>query len=103
MKKELKTWHCAACRRVREDLISAHKYLVDGSQEDGAELFSVVACVRTRGNRHKLEHRKFHQNVRKNFLSLWVIEHWNKLPTEVVESPLEIFKTCLDVFLCILL
>jgi len=40
----------------------------------------------------------------KNFLPLRVMEHWNRLPREVVESPsLEIFKTRLDKILCSLL
>ncbi|KGL80090.1 hypothetical protein N309_13934, partial [Tinamus guttatus] len=43
---------------------------------------------------------KFHGNLRKNFLTVRVTEHWNKLPREVVESPsLEIFKTRLDAVL----
>jgi len=58
----------------------------------------------TRGNRHKLKHKKFHLNIRKSFFPLRVTEHWNRLPRGVVESPsLEILKTRLDVVLCSLL
>jgi len=91
-------------RRLRGDLRNADKYLQGGCQEDGARLFPVMPSDRTRGNGHKLKQRKFQLNTRKNFFTLRVMEPWNRLPREVVESPsLEIFKTRLDKVLCSLL
>ena len=67
-------------RRLRGDLINNYKYLKgDGWQMDEARLFSVVFSYRTRSSGLKPEHRKFHTNMRKNFFTVRVKEHWNRL------------------------
>ncbi|KFV80513.1 hypothetical protein N308_01192, partial [Struthio camelus australis] len=51
-------------------------------------------------NGHTLKYRKFHLNMRRNFFTVRMKEHWNRLPRQAVESPsLEIFKSHLDMVL----
>jgi len=82
------------------NLVNVHKYLKGGCKEDGARLFSVVPRDTTRGNGHKPKHKRFPLNIRKQFFTVRVIKHWNKLPRNVVKSQfLEIFKSYLDMVL----
>ncbi|KAJ7405187.1 hypothetical protein WISP_141526 [Willisornis vidua] len=87
-------------RGLRGDLISVYEeHLKQGCQETGAKLFLVVLSNRTRGNRQKLMDRKFHLNMRKNFFTVGVTAHWNRLLK--VESPtLKMLKNYLDTILC---
>ena len=39
----------------------------------------------------------------RNFFTVRLTEDWNRLPREVVESPLEVLSIYLDTFLCNLL
>jgi len=84
-------------RRLRGDLFNAYKYLKCGSQRDMVNHFSVVSADRTRGNRHKHEHRKFHTNMQRSFFTVRVTEHRNRLPREVVDSPIQDPFGCLPV------
>jgi len=52
----------------------------------------VVPSDRIKGSGYNLENGNFHLNMRKNVFAVRITEHWNRLPREVVESPLNIFK-----------
>ena len=87
-------------RVLRGDMI--HLFLMLNCQGAGEfkNWFEIVSGSRTRGHKQKIRKHNFRLDVRKYFFSQRVINFWNRLPEEVINSStLNIFKGRLDAFM----
>ena len=70
------------------------QYLKGAYRKVGEELFVRAGSDRMRGNGFNVEEGTFRLDIRKKLLTVRVVRHWNRLPSDVVDAPsLEAFKT----------
>jgi len=79
-------------RRLWGDLKVAFQYLKGRYKKEGDRLFGKVSCDRTRGNGFKLKEGRFRPDIRKRFLTMRLMRHWNKWPREKGTLSLETLK-----------
>lgn len=80
-------------RRLRRNPIKVLQYLKGRYKEDGVSFFTRTHMEKTRGKRYKSYQQKFHLGIRKKFLKVRIISHWDNLPRDMEDgSRLEVFK-----------
>ena len=90
-----------AYRRMRGDVIEVYKMLNGKYDPVVSDILSlhrdIVQESKTRGHSLKLNKSRFHHKASSNSFARRVVEHWNKLPEEVVSAPsLITFENKLD-------
>lgn len=86
---------------IKEGHETVFKYWKGCQKPNGEKKIFLATEGRTQGNRFKCQQSTFRQNMREN-LTVRNIGQWNKLPKQVVASPLEVFKK-LDWYLWVVL
>lgn len=87
-------------RRHRGDMIQVFK-LISGLEDiDYTKFFELSEISHTRGHRLKLRKQNASKDIRKYFFSLRIVNSWNNLPDEIVNSrTLNQFKNRFDKFM----
>ena len=84
-------------RRRRGDMITVYQVLHQGVDVNAAKFFTPAAASITRGHQWKLAKPRAVSRVRRNVLSVRVINEWNALPPSVIAAPsVNAFKARLD-------
>ena len=84
-------------RFIRGDMIQMYKMLKGQVSLDFSDFFTLADDLRSRGHSYKIKKNYCRLDARKNFFSQRVVDLWNRLPQEVLDSgSLNVFKSRLD-------
>ena len=86
-------------RRLRGQLIQAFKIIKQFDKVDPDYFFKFDDTSKIRGNDIKLKYKTgvYVTDIGKNFFTNFIVQHWNALPNEVVNSSsINMFKNRLD-------
>ena len=84
-------------RRLQADLTAAFPYLTEAYKKAAEGLLTRACSDRTRGDGFKPKGGGFPLDVRKNFFTIRVVRHWQRLPREAGDAPsMAAFKARLD-------
>lgn len=88
--------HSLKTRRLRGQLIEVFKIINKFDNLDFDKLFSFAGGI-TRNNGYKLKGKRFETEVARHFFTYSIVDKWNALPANVVESTsVNMFKNKLD-------
>ncbi len=65
----------------------AFQYTKGSYRKEGDRLIRRVCGNSTRGNVFKLKDGRFRLDIRKNYFTMRVVRHWNRLPRDVAGAP----------------
>ena len=87
-------------RRLRGDLIEVFKLVKGFEDMDYKKLFKIHDINITRGHSYKFFTPHARLDVRKQFFSIRVIKHWNRLPDKAVNAEsINCFKKEIDQYI----
>jgi len=83
--------------RLRGDLIETYKILTGKEKINSDQLFQKATTTKLRGHSLKLYKKSSRLELRKHSFSQRIVDHWNKLPDDVVSAAIiSSFKKRLD-------
>ena len=78
--------HSLQRRRLRGDLIETYKILIGKEKIKSDQLFQKATTTELRGHSLKLYKMSSRPELRKHSFNQKIVDHWNKLPDDVVSA-----------------